>query len=168
MAFDVETYENDHSKILEFGFVITSLASPEENEQAYHFIIEENLHLVNKDYVPDNRDKFRFGTSQRMSLTEAAGQFRQYIRDADVLVAHSGGHDEEYLASCGISLGGKPMYDTQLLGLALLTGETNFNVFGLKRLLSDLGIQCDESILHNAGNDAVYTMKVFLALTKKL
>lgn len=168
MAIDIETYENDHSKILEIGFVITSLASPEGNEQAYHFIIKEHLYMVNRDYVSDNRDKFRFGTSQRMSLAEAAGKFSQYIRDVDVLVTHSSGQEEEYLAKNGMSLEGKPMFDTQLLGLALLTDEKNLSVFGLKRLMNDLAIPYDEDILHNAGNDAHYTMKVFLALKKKV
>lgn len=168
MAIDIETYENDHSKILEIGSFTTSLASPEGNEQAHHVIITENLHMVNKDYVSDNRDKFRFGTSQHMSLAEAAGKFSQYISDADILVTHSGGGDEFYLAKNGMSLKGKPMFDTQLLGLALLTDEKNLSVFGLKRLMGDLGISYDEDILHNAGNDSYYTMKVFLALKKKL
>lgn len=168
MAIDIETYENDHSKILEIGSFTTSLASPEGNEQAHHVIITENLHMVNKDYVSDNRDKFRFGTSQRMSLAEAAGKFSQYISDADILVTHSGGGDEFYLAKNGMSLEGKPMFDTQLLGLALLTDEKNLSLFGLKRLMGDLGISYDEDILHNAGNDSYYTMKVFLALKKKL
>ena len=168
MAIDIETYENDHSKILEIGSFTTSLASPEGNEQAHHVIITENLHMVNKDYVSDNRDKFRFGTSQHMSLAEAAGKFSQYISDADILVTHSGGGDEFYLAKNGMSLEGKPTFDTQLLGLALLTDEKNLSLFGLKRLMGDLGISYDEDILHNAGNDSYYTMKVFLALKKKL
>lgn len=168
MAFDIETYENDHSKILEIGFVITSLASPEGNEETYHFIIKENLHMENSDYVPDNREKFSFGDSEHMSLAEATKKFSQYIRNVDVLVTHSGGHDKEYLESNGMSLEGKPMFDTQLLGLALLTDENFLNVFGLKRLMGDLKISYDEDILHNAGNDAHYTMQVFLALTKKV
>ena len=166
MAFDVETYEDDFSKILEIGFVVSSLARPEDSKETFHFIIAENSHVVNRKYVPDNREKFKFGTSERMSLKEAAERFMQHIRDADFLVTHSGAHDEGYLASSGISLEGKPMFDTQLLALALLT--TGTAVFGLKRLLSDLAIPFDEDILHNAGNDAVYTMKLFLALTEKI
>lgn len=166
MTFDVETYENDHSVILEIGFAVGSLARPEDDEKAFHFIIRENSHFVNKDYVPDNREKFSFGTSERMSLKEAAGRFMQHIKDVDFLVTHSGANDEAYLASSGISLQGKPMFDTQLLALALLTSGTA--VFGLKRLLSDLAIPFDENILHNGGNDAVYTMKVFRALAKMI
>ena len=167
MAFDVETYENDSSLILEIGFVVSSMTRPEDSQKAFHFIITENSHFVNREYVPDNRDKFKFGTSERMSLKEAAAKFTRYIRNADFLVTHSGAHDEAYLASSGISLEGKPMFDTQLLALALLTSGTTA-VFGLKRLMSDLAIPFDEGILHNGGNDAVYTMKLFLALAKKI
>ena len=166
MAFDVETYENDFSIILEIGFVVSSLARPEDTQEAFHFIITENSHFVNREYVPDNREKFKFGTSERMSLKQAAAKFKQHVRNADFLVTHSGAHDEAYLASSGISLEGKPMFDTQLLALALLTSGTA--VFGLKRLLSDLAIPFDEDILHNGGNDAVYTMKLFFALAKKI
>ncbi|KAJ7394126.1 hypothetical protein OS493_003804 [Desmophyllum pertusum] len=165
MAFDVETYEHDKSITLEIGYVFVNLDKPEEKE-AFHYIIEENLHYTNKDYVPDNRERFKFGTSQRMSLEKTAEKFKQHIADADFLVTHAGHHDEEYLAGCGISLEGKQMFDTQALAMALLTGGPNS--YSLKRLLSDLEIEFDEDILHNAGNDAVYTMKVFHALSKKI
>ena len=145
--------------ILEIGFVVSFLARPEDSKEAFHFIIAENSHFVNSEYVPDNRDKFKFGTSERMSLKEAAAKFMQHIRDVYFLVTHSGAHDEAYLASSGISLERKTMFDTLTSGTA---------VFGLKRLLNDLAIPFDEDILHNAGNDAYYTLKLFLALAKKI
>lgn len=165
VTFDVETYEHDKSLTLEVGYVITNLDKPDEKE-AFHYIIEENLHYSNKDYVPDNRERFKFGTSQRMSLKETAEKFMQHIADVDFLVTHAGHNDEKYLAGCGISLEGKQQFDTQTLALALLTGGPV--VYSLKRLLTDLGIDFDEDVLHNAANDAVYTMKVFLALSKKI
>ena len=165
MTFDVETYEHDKSQTLEVGYVITNLDKPEEID-AFHYIIEENLHYSNKDYVPDNRERFKFGTSQRMSLKEAAETFKQHIADADFLVTHAGHNDEVYLSSCGISLEGKQMFDTQTLAMGLLTGGPI--IYSLKRLLNDLHIDFDEDILHNAANDAVYTLKVFIALSKKI
>ena len=119
---------------------------------------------ANKDYVPDNRYRFKFGTSKRMSLRTAATKIQEHIDDADFLVTHSGEHDEEFLASCGVSVSEKPMFDTQILAMALLpNGPLLYN---LKRLLHDLDIQFDEDVLHNGGNDAFYTMKAFLALTE--
>ena len=56
------------------------------------------------------------------------------------------------------------MFDTQILATALLPDGPP--LYSLKRLLEDLEIKFDEKILHNGGNDAVYTMKVFLTLTQ--
>ena len=114
--------------------------------------------------MPDNRDHFIFGTSKRMSLRRAAAKIQEHIVDADFLVTHSGAHDTEFLDSCGVSISGKLMFDTQILATALLPDGPP--LYSLKRLLEDLEIKFDEKILHNGGNDAVYTMKVFLTLTQ--
>lgn len=119
---------------------------------------------ANKDYVPDNRYRFKFGTSRRMSLRRAAAKIQEHIDDADFLVTHSGAHDTDFLASCGVSVSDKLMFDTQILATALLPNGPL--VYSLKRLMVDLDISFDEDILHNGGNDAFYTMKVFLALTE--
>ena len=99
-----------------------------------------------------------------MSLRRAAEKIQEHIDDADFLVTHSGAHDTEFLASCGVSVSGKPMFDTQILAKALLPDGPQ--TYSLKRLLADLEITYDEDILHNGGNDAYYTMEVFLALTE--
>lgn len=164
MAFDVETYEYDKVTVLEVGYVIAKIDKPEEQE-TFHYIIEENLHFSNKDFVPDNRERFKFGTSKRVSLVEAAEKFQKHIADIDFLVTHAGHNDEQYLAGCGISLTGKQIFDTQMLAMALLTGGPQ--TYSLKRLLGDLAIEYDENVLHNAGNDAVYTLKAFLGLCKR-
>ena len=166
LAFDVEVYEHDHSTLLEVGFVVTSFDAAAVSKKSYHYIINENIHFKNKDEVPDNRDRFEFGTSQRMPLREAIAGFKHHLAQTDVLITHSGFHDEAYLSTYGISLAGKPMFDTQILALALMHGRPS--LYGLKRLLRDLAIPFDESLLHNAGNDALYTMEAFRALRKKL
>ena len=99
-----------------------------------------------------------------MSLRRAATKIQEHIADADFLVTHSGAHDTEFLDSCGVSVSGKLMFDTQILATALLPDGPP--LYSLKRLLEDLEIKFDEKILHNGGNDAVYTMKVFLTLTQ--
>ena len=119
---------------------------------------------ANKDYVPDNRYRFKFGTSEHMSLRRAAAKIQEHIDDAGFLVTHSGAHDAEFLASCGVSVSEKPMFDTQILAMALLSNGPL--LYGLKRLMDDLDIQFDEEVLHNGGNDTFYTMKAFLALTE--
>ena len=163
LAFDLEVYEHDHSIILEIGYAMTSLDSPEDDLKTFHYIIKENVGYSNGDCVPDNRDHFMFGTSRPMSLRRAAAKIQKHIDDADFLVAHSAAHDEEFLAHCGVSVSEKRMFDTQVLAMALLPDGPP--LYSLKRLLTDLEIPFDEDILHNGGNDAFYTMEVFLALT---
>ena len=164
LAFDPEVYEHDHSIILEISYAMTRLNSAEDDLKTFHYIIKENLGYANGDYVPDNRDHFMFGTSRRMSLRRAAAKIQNHIDDADFLVAHSAAHDEEFLANCGVSVSEKRMFDTQVLAMALLPDGPP--LYSLKRLLTDLEIPFDEDILHNGGNDAYYTMEVFLALTQ--
>lgn len=105
-----------------------------------------------------------FGTSRRMSLRRAAAKIQNHIDDADFLVAHSAAHDEEFLANCGVSVSEKRMFVTQVLAMALLPDGPP--LYSLKRLLTDLEIPFEEDILHNGGNDAYYTMEVFLAFTQ--
>ena len=143
---------------------MTTLDNPEDDLQTFHYIIKDNLRYENGDRVPDNRDHFMFGTSRCMSLKRAAAKIQKHIDDADFLVAHSAAHDEEFLASCGVSVSEKRMFDTQVLAMALLPDGPP--LYSLKRLLTDLEIPFDEDILHNGGNDAYYTMEVFLALTE--
>lgn len=144
---------------------MTTLDNSEDLE-SFHYIIKENLDYVNGDYAPDNRNRFEFGTSRLMSLRRAAAKIQTHIDEADFLVTHSGAHDTEFLASCGVSVSEKRMFDTQVLAMALLPDGPL--MYSLKRLLTDLEIPFDEDILHNGGNDAYYTMDAFLALTELL
>ncbi|XP_068711864.1 uncharacterized protein [Montipora foliosa] len=163
LAFDLEVYEHDHSIVLEIGYVMANFHEP-ERMNTFHYIIEENQRYKNKDHLPDNRSSFIFGTSKTLALKRAAREIQEHIDESDFLVTHSGEHDREFLAFCGVSLSDKPMFDTQTLAMALLPEGPLY--YSLKRLLVDLEIQFETNILHNGGNDAHYTMQAFLALTR--
>ena len=68
--------------------------------------------VQNKD-----RNRFEFGTSERMSLKEAAAKVQEQIAAVDILVTHGGAQDAELLECCGISVTEKIMFDTQLLAM---------------------------------------------------
>jgi hypothetical protein len=85
ICFDIEVYVHDHDIMLEIGYV-TCQFSPVTRYTSYssqgdkpdvtlvtkrHLIIRENLHYKNDDGVPDNRDGFRFGSSETLSLADA-------------------------------------------------------------------------------------------------
>ena len=105
--------------MLEIGFVKFGL-QPGAPREYRHYIITDNLHYVNKDHVPDNRDRFLFGESRRMTLRKAAVQFGEDIAGVDFLVTHSGGHDKYYLSMQGINLPEKEIFDTQVRNLLSL------------------------------------------------
>ena len=81
LAFDIEAYEHNQSKILEIGYVVVRFTPPRSRAEGnlpkaevisrVHLIIEENLHFKNKDRVPDNRYGFRFGLSETLKLEDA-------------------------------------------------------------------------------------------------
>lgn len=62
IGFDVETYEVDHSHILEVGW---SVVGPDQEQETVHCLMEEAYSdgLRNGRYVPDNRRRFLFGTA---------------------------------------------------------------------------------------------------------
>ena len=79
-----------------------------------------NLNAFFSDrYENKNRNRFEFGTSQRMSLKEAAAKVQEQIAAVDILVTHGGAQDAELLECCGISVTEKIMFDTQLLAMVL-------------------------------------------------
>jgi DNA polymerase III alpha subunit (gram-positive type) len=122
------------------------------------------MHLRNGRYVPDHRDNFLFGKSSIMTLEESLDDLRQAIEQADALVGHSIQSDHKYLAKFGINLNGsskstRPVFDTQRLYRHVFHEKNPPKLEKLVRLLN-ITPKC----MHNAGNDAFFTMKAFTGL----
>ncbi|XP_046859979.1 uncharacterized protein LOC124453250 [Xenia sp. Carnegie-2017] len=169
LSFDIEVYEHDHSQLLEIGYVIVHFTDAKTNQykmSCEHLIIEENLHFKNKDYVPDNRNGFRFGTSKTLPESEAARRFAKDVGEATYILGHSVQHDTEYLKNIGVDhiALGKEMFDTQVINIykESLKDRDNFRTRGLNQLMKENKIEYREEDLHNAGCDAFYTMMLFL------
>ncbi|KAK3821528.1 MAG: hypothetical protein J3Q66DRAFT_333523 [Benniella sp.] len=168
ISVDIESYERDHSKILEIGWTIWD--SQVNKFMDSHYAISDYRHLANGKYVADRRDRFTFGQTVWASLQDAIAAFQQILdtaaeRNAEgafVLIAHDMSSDEAYLRQMGIEFP-KAMikFDTLNLNVAR-TGDRNKT--GLGRLLDELDIE--NYCLHNAGNDAHYTMELFMYLTR--
>ena len=62
-----------------------------------------NLNVFDR-YKNKDRNRFEFGTSERMSLKEAAAKVQEQIAAVDILVTHGGAQDAELLECCGISV----------------------------------------------------------------
>lgn len=154
-----------------------------EHIRAKHLRISEHAHHINTDFVNGCPDKFRFGSSKFVSLEEAPkvieALFRHpfgrdisiyddQVHSSDmkrniVFVGHDAQNDTSYLRQLGydpIELTNLiEVMDTALMHRALVRAPNNRS---LGQVLYELEISGWN--LHNAGNDAVYTMQAMLAM----
>ncbi|KAK5147804.1 hypothetical protein LTR04_000762, partial [Oleoguttula sp. CCFEE 6159] len=192
VAIDLEAYEFAQHKITEIGIStldvghLANVAAGADGSawlskiRTRHLLVEEYANLVNRRYVKGCPDKFDFGISEWIPLSSAARTLTDAFRvpaDADsssppatskkyrdvILVGHGLSNDTDYLKriafspyACGTVVA---TLDTQYLV------STKHNFCGLKRLLHALDIEPEH--LHNAGNDAAYTMQAMLLIAIK-
>ncbi|KAF2443453.1 hypothetical protein P171DRAFT_362217 [Karstenula rhodostoma CBS 690.94] len=193
ICVDVEAYEKDHSKITEVGIAtldtrdLMHVAPGKDGEawrsliKARHFRVKEYAHLVNNEYVAGCPSSFFFGKSDFVPLkdllTSVAACFTPSScadpgrklngGDSDqrnlILLGHDTLTDVKYLQDIG--------FDPLTLP-NLLEAHDSANLYRvwqrqeqttkLAKILE--GFDIDYFGLHNAGNDAVYTVQSFLAI----
>ncbi|KAF2280373.1 uncharacterized protein EI97DRAFT_430114, partial [Westerdykella ornata] len=192
VSIDVEAYEKDHSKILEIGVAILDTRSLLDTPpgvdgenwrskiQARHFLIKENQHLRNYEFVRGCPDRFEFGTSTTIPLEVAAAAVEgcflppfggsmelndgiELEQRKVVLVGHDTQTDMEYLKKIGFdALRQDSVVDCLDSALLYRTWRQDPQITSLGKVLADFDIVGWN--LHNAGNDAVYTMQAMLAV----
>lgn len=153
-----------------------------------HFRIKEHAHLMNGDFVAGNAGDFRFGESEFIDLDEApmvlATCFRfpfsatkddqQRIPEGTsaedkrtiVLVGHDFGNDIQYMRNLGYDVTNlsnlskhAPILDTQGM-YRVMKGDKD--PAKLAKLLEEIDVI--PWGLHNAGNDARYTMEASIGI----
>ncbi|KAM9910363.1 hypothetical protein OXX69_004547 [Metschnikowia pulcherrima] len=139
VAVDVEAYERQPKSITELGIAIydpeNQWLSAQPHIKTVHIISQENKRLLNSQFVPNHKYRFNGGT----------------LKNA-VLVGHNLAGDIKWLQSHGVGSGGDtPQVDTQkLFHLSRNRGAT------LRGILQAVDIP--NANLHNAANDAYYTL----------
>ncbi|CAD0109717.1 unnamed protein product [Aureobasidium uvarum] len=187
VCVDLEAYEFSQEKITEVGVsvldsrhVIGSDPGPDGMEwlskiNTRHIIIQEHKRLVNKRFVHGCPDKFNFGNSEVVPLKHIHKALTQLfdnpspdsIRASDqgsrnlILVGHGLSNDTAYLNKLGFAPHAKGNI-IQDVDTQKFVGSKKQTV-GLSRLMAGLGVQPEN--LHNAGNDAAYTMQALLLMT---
>jgi len=172
-AIDFEAWERDHTLITEFGWSFIRL-DPDRPliEGKGHLIVEEARGYVNSVFVKDCRHHYNFGGSitlkRKAFKTKIQELFEEMKEHQPVFfVFHDNNQDIKYLNQLDVDLTGKTDFipdskiesgfyvvDTADLIGALL-GES-----GNKKSLSKMCnlLQLSTVNLHNAGNDAYYTL----------
>lgn len=137
----------------------------ENNEvKHYHFIIEDGSQK--QGLTKHLKDKFEFGTTETVTSQELQTRIKQLMKDSDYLLCH--GMEMEYgiLVNNDINI---PEMNIEILDtlhmFRKLAENTDLNAYRLK----DIVRACDMNTanLHNAGNDAAYTMLTFLRMNKE-
>ncbi|ORX44786.1 hypothetical protein DM01DRAFT_1178851 [Hesseltinella vesiculosa] len=192
ISLDIEAYEADHSILLEIGWSMYDSRLDRYMDQ--HYMIDQYRHLANGKYVSDERLHFQFGTSVWSSLKQALEELYKDMawatqRDGSfVLVGHGLDSDLRYLGKAGFkwpavqaghSLSVDFSYPLATHGVTkvedsavrtIINTETLYGVHkndllqpsSLGKCLVDLDIPYRH--LHNAGNDAHYTMALMKLL----
>ncbi|KAG9530383.1 hypothetical protein KCU93_g2674, partial [Aureobasidium melanogenum] len=187
VCVDLEAFEFAQDKITEVGLsildsrhVIGADPGPDGKEwlskiNTRHILIKEHKHLVNKRFISGCPDKFNFGDSEVVPLRHIHKTLTQMfdnpspasIRASDrgsrnlIFVGHGLSNDTLYL--------NKLKFDPNAKGNIIHKVDTQKFVgtkkqqVGLSKLLAGLGIEPEN--LHNAGNDAAYTMQALLLIT---
>lgn len=125
-----------------------------------HIIVTDHIHLKNGRFVADNRDKFNFGHSRFLPLKSALDHVLAVLTTPNsCLIGHNINADIKFLKSVSFKKLDMPIFDTQIIYKQAILSE---QILGLVRVLDAMEIPY--SNLHNAGNDAYYTLEVFKKL----
>ncbi|CAN9225007.1 unnamed protein product [Alternaria alternata] len=172
VCVDVESYERAHHKITEVGVATLDTRElvgvpPGENGAAWrnkirarHFRINEYKHLRNTEFVIGYPDGFDFGKSTFIPLKEAVDHVAACFhapfgaQDGDGFPSHHNPTEKRNIIFLGHDTLGDVRY-LQQLGYDPMKAESSvaFDIPGWK--------------LHNAGNDAVYTVQAMLGICVK-
>ncbi len=161
LSLDIEAWEQDHDKIIEIGWAVAQWRPDQEEWETtgVHLIVQEYTHLRNGLKVADHRDHYNFGESLVLPLKKCMHRLKQTLKQCDFIVGHAAASDEKFLRSYGITFSGKPVLDTQVIAKSVMTTTDHVR---LSRILDHLNIE--HVHLHNAGNDAYYTLEAFLRM----
>lgn len=149
--------------------------------ESAHYRIEEYGHLKNKRFVKGNPDAFAFGTSTWVKKAEAKFVLSQIFQDVTnlsgasnlkeplriqprniVLVGHGIKNEVDYLKCLDFPLDKAQNVVLRMDTSSILSNKKN--QVGLSSLLELLEIEVDKTHLHNAGNDAAYTLRALLTI----
>ncbi|TDL29582.1 hypothetical protein BD410DRAFT_780030 [Rickenella mellea] len=180
LAIDFEAWEREHTVLTEFGWSCIQWKDGEEICEEGHLMVKEHASYRNGTYVPDHREHYEFGLSQIVDKIT----FKRMICDmingfADqgplFLVFHDGSQDIKYLNSASIT--------APLNGLTYLLPEsapdTGLYVVDTSDMFAAMEgyagersafvrmanlLKIPTAYLHNAGNDAHYTLLAMKAM----
>ncbi|KNG87707.1 hypothetical protein ANOM_003919 [Aspergillus nomiae NRRL 13137] len=190
ISIDVESNEHYHKQITEVGISTLDTLdlvgmSPAEDGahwrdkiKSRHLRVQEYAHHVNQHFVAGCPGNFDFGTSEWVSANHLGATVQDAFQVSSsssptraprhlILVGHAINSDIQYLRQIGVRMERKPEGTAGFIGTVdtaeffrIIRGEPT------TRKLADILQEFNMTgwHLHNAGNDARYTMEVMLCM----
>ncbi len=128
-------------------------------QSSYHYLIDENY--VKKKTKPELQFKFNFGETSIIPEAAIADIIKDHLVEADYLLLHGHSNDYLILRKYGLDMEKEEkmkIMDTILYYKKYFSPEQG-DAFTLKRMLHLFDIE--PSNMHNSGNDADFTLKLF-------
>ncbi|BGP26914.1 hypothetical protein JCM10295v2_005876 [Rhodotorula toruloides] len=184
VALDVEFWERDFEVLLEFGWSVVDFQKDEETGEIHphkenqHIVVRDNMHRKNSKYVADSRHLFQFGRSlvydQHKIATLLQGMLANYATSKTLyLIFHDPNMDLKALHQLGFDVKNDFAYDLRKLGSQseegkcwVVDSQSLFSGWMARKCQVGLLQACEQvdvkpKALHNAGNDAHYTLELF-------
>lgn len=183
LAFDVEAFEHNQKFLLELGAAVYEIpqdsASAAPTIEPFHFVMKENLKKKNGKFCANNRDNYSFGKSKFLPTNQVfTWLLGQMKKPGTGIIGHNVAADLRYLeqAKNFKETGARfpvpcdtPFHQKYFKGLSIFDTQAIFREVHLRpheekleKLLIHYGIPHD--YLHNAGNDAYFTLMTALKL----
>ncbi|KAG5954834.1 hypothetical protein E4U57_003957 [Claviceps arundinis] len=182
LSIDIEVLEDEPRSMTEIGVAVLDTRDLHGREpgpggfrwweciKSHHLVVREYASHRNHKYVRGCPDMFQFGEStfpEEWDLIDTLSSILDsYTRDRDIevmLVGQDLQGDLRYLSNAGYdvaqAVSSVDIVDTQILYQAWAADTQARN---LRRILSDLRIPY--AFLHNAGNDAMYTLRAMITM----
>lgn len=128
-------------------------------QSSYHYLIKENY--VKKKTKPELQFMFNFGNTKIIPESDIASIIKKHLVDSDYLLLHGHSNDYLILRKYGLDMEKEEkmkIMDTILYYKKFFNPEQG-DALTLKRMLHIFDI--DPSNMHNSGNDADFTLKLF-------
>lgn len=178
MSIDIEAWEKNPSIVTEIGISIWdprvedgkySISGP--TFQNHHILIDQSLPLRNTQFMPDHKYQYLLGKSKVMDIRHCQafiqGLIDKYMvpdpNESQTLgyqrafVGHGFASDLKWLKTLQLRISDDiPIFDTMKFFQSMY-GSTGSGLGKALRLL-----QIPHAYMHNAGNDAYYTLRLLL------
>lgn len=155
-------FEYSNLDVFEFG--ITTYENSELSHN--HYLIKENY--IHKKTSPELQFKFGFGESNMVNESQVESIIKNHLKDADYLLFH--GHGNDYLILCKYGFELEKAENLKMID-TIHFYQDNFkqrkgDAANLKKMLYEFNIPHEN--LHNSGNDAAFTMELFLEMHRRI